>query len=240
MPKFKMTIAYDGTCYSGWQTQPNGLSIQEVIQSVLQKITGKPIPIHGAGRTDAGVHALGQVAHFSTPKVITQKSLNALLPDDIRITHLEEVDEKFHARFSAKQKTYLYRIHTAPILLPFDHKYVWHLTYPLTLESIRNAIPLFLGKKSFKSFANESTLRDDTVRTLHSITLTQTPTGFTLAFCGDGFLYKMVRNITGTLIDIGRGKLPLSAIRAIFSSEDRRFASQAAPSQGLILDHICY
>lgn len=247
MRKIKLTISYDGTNYCGWQIQPNGLSIQEVIQNHLSCILASPIQIFGAGRTDAGVHATGQVAHFETAKQLPlfdlKKGLNALLPEDIRISQIEEVDSSFHSRFQAKGKTYIYKVCTKPVQSPFERRYVFHYTHEIDEAKIKEALPYFIGTKDFSSFANESTKGSasiDAVRTLHSLDWIDTDSGFVLRFKGNGFLYKMVRNITGTLLDIGRGWIPLDAVESIFLSKKRSMGGSAAPPHGLELQSVEY
>ncbi len=236
-----MTLAYDGTLYSGWQIQPNGLTIQEVLEKVLNKISQKKISITGSGRTDAGVHANGQVCHFEIDNFSPSlKSINGLLPLDIRVFSLEEVGPTFHARFSVKEKTYLYKITTDKIQSPFERKYALHNTFSLDLDNIYEAIPHFIGLKNFSSFANELSLSRNPMKTLHELSLIKTSSGFTLKFRGDGFLYKMVRNITGTLLDIGRGQLDAQALPAIFETKSRCFAGKTAPPHGLFLDSVLY
>lgn len=247
MRKIKLTVSYDGTDYCGWQIQPNGISIQEVLQSTLSSILTTPIQVFGAGRTDAGVHATGQVAHFETPNKIPlqelKKGLNSLLPDDIRIVQVEEAPPTFHSRFSAKQKTYIYRVCTQPIQCPFERRYVFHYTHEIEKDLIKQAIPFFIGTKDFSAFANEANRGSasiDAVRTLHTLNLIDTDSGFTLLFQGDGFLYKMVRNITGTLLDIGRGWTKLEAVEHILHSKMRSMGGPAAPPHGLELQKVEY
>ncbi len=239
--KFKIRLAYDGTEYGGWQIQPNAPTIQETIEKVLQKITGRPISVTGSGRTDAGVHANGQVAHFILEeKEISLKSLNSLLPGDIRIFSLEEVPPTFHARFSAKEKTYLYHVTTNKVQSPFQRRYALHNTFALDIDKILNAIPYFIGTKNFASFANELSPSRNPHKTLHELAFIKTETGFILKFRGDGFLYKMVRNITGTLLDIGRGKLDAKSLPSIFDSKSRSFAGKTAPPHALFLEGVLY
>lgn len=239
--KFKITIAYDGTDYAGWQIQPNAPTIQETIEKVLTQIIQKTISITGSGRTDAGVHANGQVAHFILEEgSISLKSLNGLLPRDIRIFSLEEASPTFHARFSAKEKTYLYHVTTDKVQSPFQRRYAHHNTFPLDLEKIFEALPHFIGTKNFTSFANELSPSRNPQKTLHELAFIKTETGFTLKFRGDGFLYKMVRNITGTLLDIGRGKLDAASLPSIFESKSRSFAGKTAPPHGLFLHEVLY
>ncbi len=244
--KYKLTIAYDGTPFAGWQIQPNGPTIQEEIEKALHQVTGKPIKVIGAGRTDAQVHAKGQVAHFvleTPPSPFLQKSLNALTPDEISILSIEPVDESFHARFSAKEKIYSYDVTTDLIQLPFDRNYSLHCTYPLSFDTMREAIKDLIGKHDFSAFANHGFLFNEgknPIKTLYAIDIVQHDSGFALVFRGNGFLYKMVRNLTGLLIEIGRGKLYPSDAKKILESRDRKQAPSAAPAHGLTLYSIRY
>ncbi len=247
MQKYKITVAYDGTNYSGWQIQPHALSIQESIETVVSTIMQEPVKIIGSGRTDAGVHALGQAAHFSTTKELdtekTFRSLNSLLPLDIRITSLTSVDSSFHAQYSAKCKTYQYHICTSATCSPFSYLYSCHTTQTLSLQRITAALPLILGIHDFTSFANspsEGSAAKNPIRTLYTVNLKETDGGFCLEFTGNGFLYKMVRNMTGLLIDIGIGKRKKEEIEEIFRKRDRSFASAPAPAKGLFLTHVHY
>ncbi len=238
--RYKTTIAYDGTNYGGWQNQLTSLSIQEVIEKVLLQITQTKVSIIGSGRTDAGVHANGQVAHFDLDRPISLKSLNSLLPADIRILSLEEVDPTFHARFSVKEKTYLYHICTSKVQSPFERRYALHYTLPLDLEQLKLALPYFIGTKNFSSFANQLKADRDPVKTLFELAFIETANGFTLKFRGDGFLYKMVRNITGTLLDIGRGRRSPFDLPSIFATQSRPAAAESAPPQALFLESVLY
>ncbi len=239
--KYKIKIAYDGTNYNGFQIQPNGISIQETVEKVLSKISSEKISITGSGRTDAGVHANGQVAHFNYKKQnLSLKSLNSLLPNDIRILSLEEASEDFHARFSAKEKIYLYHITTDKVQSPFERRYALHYTFPIDKEKMIASLHYFLGTKNFTSFANELLPHKNPVKTLHELSLLKTKSGFILKFRGDGFLYKMVRNITGTLLDIARGKLDPHALPFIFEEKSRSFAGKTAPPHALFLESVLY
>lgn len=243
--KIKITIAYDGSNYAGWQVQPNGMTIQEKIEEALARIFSKRIKVIGAGRTDAGVHAKGQVAHFTIDKMPENllRSLNALLPDDISILNLEEVDEDFHARFSAKEKCYTYTITTNQVQSPFEISYALHYTYPLSFDAMYDAVPHLLGKHDFSAFANDAKVfqgKKDPVKTLKEIKIETTESGFTLRFKGDGFLYKMVRNLTGLLLDIGRGKRGADEAKMILENRDRKLSAPAAPAHGLTLTSIKY
>lgn len=249
MPEFyyKLTIAYDGTNYYGWQVQPNGLSIQEVIQNTMKIILRHPTKIVGSGRTDTGVHALGQVAHFHSPIAIDLhrfiSSTNGLLPPDIRLLKIEEVDATFHARYSAIGKTYHYHLWTAPVIFPFQRLYHWHCRDRLDIPLLQKAAVCFIGTHDFKAFANsshEGTASYDSVRTLSRLDVIEQQGGFRLEFEGNGFLYKMVRNIVGTLVEVARGKMSIEKIPAIIESQDRKKAASAAPALGLFLIEVRY
>ena len=244
---FKLTLSYDGTLYSGWQVQKNAASIQTIIQNSLSTILRHPIGVTGSGRTDAGVHALAQVAHFKTETPFDPHqlllSLNGLLPLDIRALKVEKVPADFHARYSAQSKIYRYHLHLSPIRNPFKRLYSVHLPYRLDLELMQAATLEFLGTRDFTSFSNEAhrgSASRDAVRTISRIDPCAEEGGIYLEFEADGFLYKMVRNIMGTLIDVSRGKLPLEAIPSIFAAKDRRKASPTAPAHGLFLVQVNY
>lgn len=211
--RIKITISYDGTCYCGWQVQKNGLSIQVLVQKSLETILRHPIDLTGAGRTDAGVHALGQTAHFDTFSLIDlnrlRYSTNALLPPDIRIIHAEEVSDNFHARYSATGKIYHYHIQLDPVSDPMTRLYRYQVFGSFDCAALRQAAPLFIGTHDFINFANEphkGSAAHDSIRTLKRLDIMDEPGGIRLEFEGDGFLYKMVRNLTGVLIDIAAGR----------------------------------
>lgn len=245
--RYKLTIAYDGSAYSGWQVQQNAPSIQPLIQQALATILRHDIDLTGSGRTDAGVHARGQTAHFDTsasfvpPKLLL--SLNALLPPDIRILSVEPVASDFHARYSAIKKTYHYHLHLDPVADPFVAPYRYHVFEKIDLTALREACPLFLGTKDFTSFANEAdrgSAAHDPIRTLLRFEPFVQPGGIRLELEADGFLYKMVRNLVGTLLDVAKGKTSPSQIAEIFAAKDRRQAGAAAPPQGLFLIRVDY
>ncbi len=247
MIKHKLILSYDGTAYSGWQVQKNATSIQTLVQEALSTILRSPLSLVGAGRTDSGVHALGQVAHFTTVSEIdrgkTLLSLNGLLPSAIRALSLESVSADFHARYSAKSKLYRYHLQLGPLRDPFKQRYSLFVPYPLDLELLRSATLEFIGKRDFTSFSNEAhrgSAAKNPVRTLESIELRQEGNSLYLEFKGEGFLYKMVRNIVGTLLDVARGKVPLSALPEIFAAKDRKCASPTAPAHGLFLVEVIY
>ena len=242
-----MVVAYDGTQYGGWQVQQSRVSIQSLIEQTLFTILQTPTSLSGSGRTDAGVHALAQVAHFTTQQPInpakTLLSLNALLPGDIRIMHLESTSPTFHARFSALAKTYHYRLHLDPIPDPFKRHYAYHVQHPVDLTQLQDAASHFVGTHDFSSFANSASrgsAANDAVRTLHRLDVILEPGGARLEFEGNGFLYKMVRNIVGTLLDICANKIARDALPHILKAKDRRLAGRAAPPHGLHLIAVRY
>jgi len=244
---YRIKIAYDGTEFCGWQIQPNALSIQEEIEKALLTTTREKVRIIGAGRTDAGVHARGQVAHFrletACDLIRLQRSLNGLLPPSIRILSLDTPKSTFHAQRSAVSKEYHYHLCLDEIVLPFDRPYVWHFRRPLDLNLLRDAAQEFIGKRNFHAFSNERGhgIRPKTyVRNLFRLDVIRTQIGIRLEFEGDGFLYKMVRNITGMLVQVASHKRPIEEIAHVFASEDRRKAARAAPAQGLCLIRVQY
>lgn len=246
MANYKMVIAYDGTKYHGWQIQPNGLSIQQIIEEKLSIILRESVKIVGSGRTDAGVHALGQVAHFHADSVQLFKamgSLNGLLPEDVRILALEEATSDFHAQYSAKGKIYRYHLFLDRVMNPFKRLYSWHVRASFCQKQLQEAIQFFLGEHDFTTFANEAhsgVAAYDPIRTIKRIDILPEEGGVCLEFEADGFLYKMVRNIVGTLVEISLGKMPPSAIPFLLAKKDRREAGMAAPPQGLFLFKVLY
>ncbi|MGE0670815.1 MAG: tRNA pseudouridine(38-40) synthase TruA [Parachlamydiales bacterium] len=244
---YKLLIAYDGTHYSGWQVQSNGTSIQELIEKALSTALRAPTPIQGSGRTDAGVHAYGQTAHFTHEHPLDlyklQGSLNGLLPHDIRICSIEEAPADFHARYSATGKIYHYYLHLDPILDPFFKQYRYHVPHRVDLSLLEKAAAQCVGTHDFTSFSHEAhsgSAAKNPVRTIHRLQIVPIPKGIRLEFEGDGFLYKMVRNLVGTLLDISYGKIPLKSLPEIFAAKDRRKAGRTAPPHGLFLIKVNY
>jgi tRNA pseudouridine38-40 synthase len=247
MFRYKMIISYDGTGYGGWQSQPNSICIQDIIESVLTKILRQKINIVGSGRTDAGVHALGQVAHFdSTIALDLSKCLysaNSLLSNEIRIFSIEETSEKFHARYSATGKTYQYRLHLDRIGDPFKAKYALHVKHKIDIEKLYTGSRHFIGTHDFSAFANQQhkgSAAIDGVRTIKRLDIIEEIGGIRLEYEGDGFLYKMVRNITGTLLDVASGKISVASIPEILQSKDRKQAGRTAEAHGLCLVEVYY
>lgn len=244
MHKYRITIAYDGTNYGGFQKQPHSPTIQDCLEDSLQTFLRHPTIVTGASRTDAGVHALGQTAHFSTTLSVDEnrflKSANALLPPDIRITEIVEVSPSFHARYDADGKIYHYYAHTGRVIDPFTNLYKTHIPYPLDLALIQEAAPFFIGTHDFTSFANEGVPVKSKVRTIKRLEVIQEGQEIRWIFEGDGFLYKMVRNIVGTLLAVGRKKCKPEELPAIFAAKDRRKAPATAPATGLFLVEVKY
>src|SRR5215467_2472827 len=246
MRHFKLTIAYDGTDFHGWQMQTNKPTIQGEIVDVLQRLTQEKIYVHGAGRTDAGVHALGQVASFHTHSALSaqefQRAMNALLPPVIRIVGAEEVGPDFHARWSARCKTYRYRLYRGKVVPPTLWRYVLHYPFPLDEEAMRDAAHRFAGTHDFASFAASTGSEEDdkertTEREIYATELVRSPDGEELLFTvrGRSFLRYMVRKMVGTLLDVGRGRLQPSDIDRLFELRDRSKSGPTVPPQGLCM-----
>lgn len=247
MKNYKLLISYDGTNYCGWQVQPNAATIQETIQEALSKILREKITIIGSGRTDSGVHAMGQVAHFHTEKEFSIKTLNyalnGILPKDIRIITMSEVDCHFHAQYSALGKIYHYHLWIDPIVNPMKRHFVHHVKGPFDLSKLKEATKQFIGKKDFTAFANsanEGSASKDPVRTITRIDVIEQEGGIRLEFEGDGFLYKMVRNIVGTLLEVAAGRHQVDDIVEMFTSKDRRLSGKSAPAKALFLMRVFY
>lgn len=244
---YRLLISYDGTLYSGWQIQPNATSIQELVQQAVRTITRRDVTVIGSGRTDAGVHAIGQVAHFKCDLALELYrfwgSLNGILPPDIRILQVEEAPLDFHAQRSATRKTYRYHICLNHVQSPFQRLYSLHMRDPLDLQLLAEAIACFKGTHDFTAFANEAhkgAAAGNPVRTLYRAEAIPEECGVRLEFEGDGFLYKMVRNMVGTILDVARGKRPLDDIAQLFAHRDRRATAAAAPPHGLFLVKVEY
>jgi tRNA pseudouridine38-40 synthase len=249
----KLTIAYDGTDFAGWQRQATERTVQAAIEDTLLPIEGERVVITGAGRTDAGVHAAGQVASFRMQSGIDtadlQRALNATLPDDIRILDVEEVSPEFNARFDAQRKTYHYLLWSGGILPPSLRHHAWHVPQPLDLDMMNTAADVLLGTHDFAAFQAAGGSVQTTVRELVVSRMVRLASGPTVAIddrliryevTGSGFLRHMVRNIVGTLVDVGRGRLAPEEVRTILMSRDRGHASATAPPHGLTLWAVEY
>jgi tRNA pseudouridine38-40 synthase len=245
--KYRLRIAYDGTNYCGFQIQPNGMTIQEILEEKLSIILRHTVKVTGASRTDSGVHAHGQAAHFVSDKELDLfrffASINGLLPPDIRVKEIQSVPPDFHARYSAKNKLYYYHLTLGRVQDPFKRLYSWHIPEKLDLELLKECSRILLGTHDFTSFANEPTagaVSKNPIRTLKRLDIVAEREGVRLEFEAESFLYKMVRNITGTLIEAAKGKRTKEEIAHILAMKDRRKGGRAAPAHGLFLVGVDY
>ncbi len=243
--KIKMVLRYDGTCYHGWQRQKEERTIQGVIEEKIRIITGEFSTLIASGRTDAGVHALGQVCHFLTNSSIApdaiRKGLNSLLPDDILIKEVQEAPDHFHARYSARSKVYEYRILNRPQPDPFLRLYSWHVPFQLNREVMKECLNLLYGWHDFSSFRSSGSENMNPIREMISAELQSIGDGILrIVFEADGFLRHMVRNIVGTLVKMGEGKGDVGAFQKILESKDRQKAGIKSPPQGLYLVTVRY
>lgn len=244
MHTYRLTISYDGTRYRGWQRQHNtDQTVQHIVESTLSKILGIELRISGSGRTDSGVHAAGQEASVILPKPIktdrVRENMNVYLPEDIRILRIQEMKGYFHARKSACAKCYEYYVDMNEKPDVFTRKYAFHFPHKINLEAMRQAADVLKGEHDFSSFTDLKD-SDDTVRTIHAIEITQTDEKLKMSFYGDGFLYHMVRILTGTLLDVGTGKIRYDEIGAILAAKDRKWSGFPAPAKGLFLKQVYY
>src|SRR6266404_1781408 len=247
MRRIKIEVAYDGTDYHGWQVQPGLPTIQGTLEQVISEIEGKPMQVAGSGRTDAGVHALAQVAAFSIenpiPAVNLLRAANRLLPYDISIVRVEEVDADFHPRFGAKAKTYEYRIFRGEICLPFERRYVYHHPYPLDIEEMTRLAPLLEGEHDFTAFAatdDRDELGGSKVRTIFCSRLALENDRLIYRVRGSGFLKHMVRNVVGVLLEVGKGNVDERGLLERLSPDARILPGPTAPSRGLFLISVEY
>lgn len=245
MINYKMVIAYDGSRYNGWQKQGNTKdTIQGKLEKVLEKLEGREVEVIGAGRTDAGVHALGQVVNVKLESKINEEMLlqylNQYLPEDIAVLSVKEVPMRFHSRLNATEKTYLYRIYRSEIPNPFIRKYTVTITEELDIEKMRMAAELLIGEHNFKSFCSLKKSKKSTIRTLYSITIEEIEEEIRISVRGNGFLYHMVRIIIGTLLEVGTGKKKPEEIEQILEKRERQAAGKTAPAHGLFLKEVKY
>jgi tRNA pseudouridine38-40 synthase len=248
MRSLKLTLAYDGTHYVGFQRQANGLSIQEVVEQALapfeQDANGRGPTVAGAGRTDAGVHALGQVASvtvtFDTPASAVQRALNVRLPPDVRVVGAVDAPPGFHARHHALGKTYRYRVSITPVQSPFDRLYLWHAPGRYDLDAMRAAAALLRGRHDFASFQARGSSVRHTVRTMHRLEVLDRPGEIVFEVEGDGFLRHMVRAVVGTLMDVGMGTRTPDEVLAAREARSRDAAGPTAPAHGLTLVSVSY
>ena len=244
--RLKLTLSYDGKPFQGWQSQKNRSAVQDHLEAAFRRLSGERVAVHGAGRTDAGVHAVRQCAHVDvergklTPDAWL-RALNGFLPSEIRVLAVRPVPTTFHARFSAKGKVYRYRIWNAPVLPPLELGRAWHRPRPLDLDKMRRAAVKFKGRHDFASFgANRGEPVDDTVRTIRSVRVASKSGLLTLTFEGNGFLYKMVRLMTGTLVRCGEGSATATDVARLLRSKGKERAVHSAPAKGLFLVKVIY
>lgn len=267
MSTIKITLAYDGAGLVGWQRQASGTSVQGLIEDALKRLDERDVTVHGAGRTDAGVHALGQVASFSLARpvaaAVVQRALNSMLPPAVRVLAAEDVPDAFHARFDARAKTYRYRIWNAPVFDPFEHGRAWHIVTVLDVEAMREAARRLEGQHDFAAFQSAGSDVETTVRRIITSRIAdcglrigeecepgirspqsaiRSPQSSILNYeiTGDGFLRHMVRAIVGSLVEIGRGRRPAEWIADVLTSRDRDAAGPTAPAEGLFLVRVAY
>jgi tRNA pseudouridine38-40 synthase len=244
--KLKLIIAYDGTPFAGWQSQSHGNTVQDYLERAFERVLGKPVRVHGAGRTDAGVHALAQCAHADLPNDRLPsahwiEALNALLPPTIRVLRCQYVSNDFHARLSAKGKIYRYKIWLTLVLPPFEYRRAWHIVRPIDLKILNRAAKQFVGTHNFAGFAaNRGKHEKSTVRTIYSVRIRRKGPCVIIEFDGDGFLYKMVRLIVGSLVKCALGKMRIEDVTARLDSGEAGSARFAAPAEGLFLVRVRY
>lgn len=245
MKNYKITIQYDGTRYKGWQGQRStDATIQGKLENVLQNMTGHVVEVTGSGRTDAGVHALGQTAnfkveeHWSKDEILTY--LNQYLPEDIAVTDIEEVDERFHSRFNAVEKTYVYRIHNSLISDVFARKYSYQYPEKLNVARMQKAAMYLTGTHDFTSFCGNKKMKKSAVRTIYDIRIEQKEDDIVISYCGNGFLQNMVRILTGTLIEVGSYRREPEEMKNVLEAKNREVAGYTAPAQGLTLLNVKY
>jgi len=244
MPTVKLILEYDGTRYAGWQRQPDQPTIQEAIETALQQLTQMTVSVTAAGRTDAGVHALGQVVSFRIEKDWTAqewvKGMNARLPVDIAVRSAAIMPDDFHARYAAKGKLYQYRVLVRPERPALDRAFVWHVYRPLAVDSMREAASYLIGRHDFSSFEGTLTDNEDPICTVESLTITQENDRVVIDVYADRFLKHMVRNMVGTLVEVGNGSRSAVSIRDVLTAKDRTKAGRTAPPHGLFLVRVDY
>jgi tRNA pseudouridine38-40 synthase len=244
MRNIQLLISYDGTDFSGWQRQPDRRTVQQVLEEAIGRLTGVEATTNASGRTDAGVHAVGQVVHFFTasrhdPETFV-KALNAMLPPDVRVKGAWERPQAFHATLDAKAKLYRYVIDNGRVADPFQIRHAWHVFMHLDAQRMHGAAQHLKGRHDFHSFETNWPNRTSSVRTITHIAVNRMNDSVWIDVEADGFLYNMVRSITGTLVEVGKGKWPESKVAEILAAEDRREAGPTAPPQGLFLVRVRY
>ncbi|KAA6443935.1 tRNA pseudouridine(38-40) synthase TruA [Bacillus swezeyi] len=244
--RIKCTVSYDGHLFFGYQVQPGQRTVQNELEKALKTLhkAKECIPVVSSGRTDSGVHAVGQTIHFdstlSIPEAKWPYALNALLPDDITVNKAEAVDDQFHARFSAKKKEYRYMIYKGRFPDVFKRYYAYHVPYELDMEKVKEASRYLVGTHDFTSFCTTKTEVKDKVRTIYELEWSETEEGLQMRIVGSGFLYNMVRIIVGTLLDVGTGKFYPDDIKKMIAAQNRDAAGRTAPAHGLYLWNVIY
>lgn len=244
MKRYKITVSYLGTNFCGWQIQKNGRSVQAELEQAFGKLFGQKTAVTGSGRTDAGVHATGQVAHFDAETSIPAEKIpfavNTVLPEDVRVLFCEVAPEDFHARFQAKEKTYVYSLYISPHINPLKNATAEHIPVKLNLEDMKKAASQIVGTHDFKCFEATGSTVKNTVRTVKKVEITEEDGEIKISVTGNGFLYNMVRIIAGTLVDVGKGKIACGTISDVISSGDRTRAGKTLPAKGLCLLSVEY
>lgn len=244
MRNIKLIIEYDGKDFNGWQKQPNKLNIQGEIERAIESITGEKVELNASGRTDAGVHALGQVANFKTEsKIPIEKfaiAINSQVKDSIRIINAEEVEENFHSRYNCKQKTYRYIVNNSTYGSSVYRNLEYHMPVKLNFEKMEKAVKYFEGEHDFKAFKSSGTSSKSSIRTIYKAIVKKEGDRIIIELTGNGFLYNMVRIISGTLVDVGLGKIAPNSIPEIIKGKDRTKAGKTLPPQGLYLVEVNY
>ena len=242
--KIKLTIAYDGSAYVGWQLQPNGVSIQQCVEQALLQLSGEQLRVHSSGRTDAGVHARGMVCHFMTDRVLPltawRDGLNRFLPEDIAVRAAEKVEADFHARYGAVGKHYRYTLLRDAVRSPLERRTSWRIKAPLDLDLMKQACETLVGVHDFAAFRSAGCSSSVTQKEIFDITLTEVDSLLYVDVYGSGFLRHMVRMMVGTLVDVGRGRRSLDALRLMLADPANALAAITAPPQGLCLMHVDY
>ncbi|MBM3500788.1 MAG: tRNA pseudouridine(38-40) synthase TruA [Armatimonadetes bacterium] len=244
MRKLKLTVQYDGTDFAGYQRQPNAATVQETLEDCLSRCLGHPVSLTAASRTDAGVHALGQVVCLETevglPLSAAPTAFTSALPSSVAVIEAEEVDAAFHPRFDARGKQYVYRVVSRPVRSPFLGRYAWCVPYGLEPERMRAGAANVVGRRDFRSFCAAGGRTENAVRDVTRLDITCEGDLFEFRIEADGFLYKMVRNIVGTLVEVGRDRMAPEQVGRIIEARDRRAAPPTAPPQGLCLVRVDY
>ena len=245
MNNYKITVQYDGTKYRGWQRLGDAeFTIQGKLEQVLEKMLGEPVEVFGAGRTDAGVHAEAQVANFHCAHAEKEETilqyLNEYLPKDIRVLKVSEASPRFHSRLNSVGKVYRYQLLKAGYFNVFQQRYMWEMNKNLNLDRMRQAAALLVGEHDFAGFCTKTAKKKSSIRNISSIDITESGDTVQITFCGNGFLYNMVRIMTGTLVEVGMGQKTVEDVSAILDSKNRSIAGEKAPANGLTLIKVLY